>query len=517
MLTLAAADTLAAGASVASQVTSTVFGMELSAAGVEVYKTLDQRQLAASPQTIYTTPASTTAFVKTITVVNCDVSARTAQFFRGGTASANAITQPVVIPAGGMAVYEDGSGWDVYDAAGQLQTVSYTVTGGVPVGGIIMWSGTIATIPTTWALCDGASNAPGPDLRDKFVVGAKQDDAGVAKSNILGSLSQSGGATGHSHSGHGNLSHAGGAVGDHTDLTHGLSVANHPDLTHAAIGDHASFALAHADHASGVVISVPSQAIASGADISIASHSVSVPSQAIASGADISIASHTVSVPSQAIASGADISIASHTVSVPSQAIPSGADISIASFTMAQASTAGLNSFASSNNRSGLTARAAYTHTIPATTGNRPTLAVSSVAGTASAITGSRPTLAVASVAGSVDAITGSRPTLAVASVAGSAAAITGSRPTLAVAAVSGSMPALSHADHSVATLSHGGVGTHAATDYGVHSFTAPPAHGTAGTVTHSFTQPSDHSLSAHDTVSMVPSFFALAFIQRMS
>ena len=46
MLTLAAADTLAAGASAATQVTSTVFGMELNA-GVEVYKVLDQRQLAA--------------------------------------------------------------------------------------------------------------------------------------------------------------------------------------------------------------------------------------------------------------------------------------------------------------------------------------------------------------------------------------------------------------------------------------------------------------------------------------
>jgi hypothetical protein len=341
-----------------------------------------------------------------------------------------------------------------------------------------MWSGTIATIPATWALCDGSANTPGPDLRDKFVVGAKQDDAGVAKSNILGSLSQSGGATGHSHSGHANLTHAGGAVGDHTGFTHGLTIGNHPDLTHVAIGDHASFALTHADHASGAIISVPSQAIASGADISIASH--------------------TVSVASQAIASAADISIASATVSVPSQAIPSASDISIASFTMAQASAAGVNSFNSVANRSGLTARAAYTHTIPAHTGSRPTLAVSSVAGTVSAITGSRPTLAVASAAGS-------------------ASAITGSRPTLAVAAVTGTMPALTHESHTIGAKAHGGVGSHLGTDYGVHAITAPAAHGTAGTVTHSFTQPSDHSLSAHDTVSMVPSFFALAFIQRMT
>jgi hypothetical protein len=45
------------------------------------------------------------------------------------------------------------------------------VTGGiVPVGGIIMWSGSIATIPTRWALCDGTNSTP--DLRDRFIVGA---------------------------------------------------------------------------------------------------------------------------------------------------------------------------------------------------------------------------------------------------------------------------------------------------------------------------------------------------------
>jgi microcystin-dependent protein len=40
----------------------------------------------------------------------------------------------------------------------------------IPIGGIIMWSGTIATIPTGWALCDGNSGTP--NLRDRFIVGA---------------------------------------------------------------------------------------------------------------------------------------------------------------------------------------------------------------------------------------------------------------------------------------------------------------------------------------------------------
>ena len=39
-----------------------------------------------------------------------------------------------------------------------------------PVGGIILWSGSLATVPTGWLLCNGVSGTP--DLRDRFVVGA---------------------------------------------------------------------------------------------------------------------------------------------------------------------------------------------------------------------------------------------------------------------------------------------------------------------------------------------------------
>lgn len=40
----------------------------------------------------------------------------------------------------------------------------------VPTGGIIMWSGAQAAIPSGWLLCDGANGTP--DLRNRFVVGA---------------------------------------------------------------------------------------------------------------------------------------------------------------------------------------------------------------------------------------------------------------------------------------------------------------------------------------------------------
>jgi len=39
-----------------------------------------------------------------------------------------------------------------------------------PPGSIVMWSGSVASIPIGWVLCNGSNGTP--DLRDKFVVGA---------------------------------------------------------------------------------------------------------------------------------------------------------------------------------------------------------------------------------------------------------------------------------------------------------------------------------------------------------
>lgn len=41
---------------------------------------------------------------------------------------------------------------------------------GVPVGGIIGWSGTLVSCPTGWAVCNGTDNAPGPDLTASFIT-----------------------------------------------------------------------------------------------------------------------------------------------------------------------------------------------------------------------------------------------------------------------------------------------------------------------------------------------------------
>jgi hypothetical protein len=51
-------------------------------------------------------------------------------------------------------------------------TVTGTTTGinSIPSGGIILWSGSIASIPAGWYLCNGSNSTP--DLRDRFIVGA---------------------------------------------------------------------------------------------------------------------------------------------------------------------------------------------------------------------------------------------------------------------------------------------------------------------------------------------------------
>lgn len=43
-------------------------------------------------------------------------------------------------------------------------------TGTVPIGGIILWSGSTGSVPDGWALCNGSNGTP--NLQDRFVVGA---------------------------------------------------------------------------------------------------------------------------------------------------------------------------------------------------------------------------------------------------------------------------------------------------------------------------------------------------------
>lgn len=76
----------------------------------------------------------------------------------------------------------------IYDGT-QFQLLNPAVY--IPAGVITMWSGTIATIPSGWLLCNGSSGTP--DLRNRFIIGAYSDTAGVAYTTITGANTQTGG------------------------------------------------------------------------------------------------------------------------------------------------------------------------------------------------------------------------------------------------------------------------------------------------------------------------------------
>jgi len=61
-----------------------------------------------------------------------------------------------------------------------LVSVNPAYSGFTPVGGIIMWSGSIAEAAELvgWKLCDGTNGTP--DLRERFIVGAGGDNPSVA-------------------------------------------------------------------------------------------------------------------------------------------------------------------------------------------------------------------------------------------------------------------------------------------------------------------------------------------------
>lgn len=69
---------------------------------------------------------------------------------------------------------ESGTEIATLQGNGNLVATTFTGNGTIPIGGIIMWSGTTSDIPAGWTLCNGvASNGQTPpDLRDRFIVGA---------------------------------------------------------------------------------------------------------------------------------------------------------------------------------------------------------------------------------------------------------------------------------------------------------------------------------------------------------
>ena len=80
----------------------------------------------------------------------------------------------------------------IQDASVTLAKCETSLTNAlVPIKGIIMFSGTTAEIPSSFALCDGQNGTP--DLRDKFVIAASVDSTGW-KTTVTGSNTSTGGS-----------------------------------------------------------------------------------------------------------------------------------------------------------------------------------------------------------------------------------------------------------------------------------------------------------------------------------
>lgn len=88
--------------------------------------------------------------------------------------------------AGSTAITHNGN----LTVNGTISATSYSginVSGVVPSGGIIMWSGIVSTIPAGWVLCDGNNNTP--NLKDRFIMGAGGGyPGGLVAANNTGGL-----------------------------------------------------------------------------------------------------------------------------------------------------------------------------------------------------------------------------------------------------------------------------------------------------------------------------------------
>lgn len=135
--------------------TTTTLGGVKQGAGV----TIAADGTLASPYT-YTLPVATASIIGGVKT-GAGITIAT----DGTIAAPYSYTLPVASTSvlGGV---KQGTGITI-DATGLL---SATSGGLAPIGGIIIWSGAIASMPANWGLCDGTNGTP--DLRDRFILGA---------------------------------------------------------------------------------------------------------------------------------------------------------------------------------------------------------------------------------------------------------------------------------------------------------------------------------------------------------
>ena len=116
--------------------------------------------------------------------------------FQTGTSADNFTNAGTLTSSGTLAVtgnltLDGASGTSGEVLVSQGSGVTPVWGSGFPTGGIIMWSGSVATIPSGWYLCDGTNGTP--NLTDRMVIGAGStyavDGTGGSKDAIIPSHS----------------------------------------------------------------------------------------------------------------------------------------------------------------------------------------------------------------------------------------------------------------------------------------------------------------------------------------
>lgn len=82
---------------------------------------------------------------------------------------------------------------------GITSSTSFVGNGITPIGGIIMWNGTLAeaaTLQPGWALCDGrtVNGRTTPDLRNRFIIASSADSGGISVTTVTGGATKTGGS-----------------------------------------------------------------------------------------------------------------------------------------------------------------------------------------------------------------------------------------------------------------------------------------------------------------------------------
>jgi hypothetical protein len=139
--------------------------------------------------------------------------------FRTNNSASNVPTEKVRITSTGAIAFNGASNYgdagQVLTSQGSASSPTWATVSGIPVGGIIMWSGSVASIPSGWTLCNGLNGTP--NLQDRFVIAAgsgyNPGDTGGSNDSTLPSHSHT--FTGSALGGHAH-NFTGSALGGHS-------------------------------------------------------------------------------------------------------------------------------------------------------------------------------------------------------------------------------------------------------------------------------------------------------------